>query len=51
MFLHKFRLIQASLSEPVLVTHTDHAQYFLALHNARGKHFWFASLIQFNLNN
>lgn len=48
MFLHKFRVIQASLSDPLLVTYTDHV---LAPHNAHGKHFWFASLIQFNLNN
>lgn len=51
MFPYKFRLTQASVSEPVLLTRRDHVQYLLAPHNAHGEHFWFASLVQFNLNN
>jgi len=51
MFLHKFRLNRASLSKSVLVTHTPHLHYFIILHSARGERFWFASHVQFNLNN
>ena len=51
MFLHKFGLNQASLSNPVPVTHANHLQYFITLHSAHGEHFWFASHVQFNLNN